>query len=74
MNNVIRIKKVQEITGLSRATIYRIMAPRGDFPASFPLTSGTVGWDEEEVRAWITCRKEKARQIQKLAFEWEGEG
>lgn len=33
MGNAIRIKKVREMTGLSRATIYRIMEPRGDFPA-----------------------------------------
>ena len=62
MGNAIRIKKVREMTGLSRATIYRIMEPRGDFPASFPLTNGTVGWDEDEVRAWIAARKERARR------------
>ncbi|HVT15271.1 MAG TPA: AlpA family transcriptional regulator [Thermoanaerobaculia bacterium] len=52
---VIRLKEVCRQTGLSRASIYRLMGAR-DFPRSYPLSPGTVGWSELEVQKWIAKR------------------
>ena len=40
---------------LSRSTIWR-MERRGDFPRRFAITSGRVGWNEQEVQSWIKSR------------------
>lgn len=52
-DNFIRIRRVVERTGLSRATIYRKV--RGDtFPKPRQLGANCVGWYESEIDAWIT--------------------
>lgn len=51
---LIRMKKVMEMTGLARCTIYRDMA-RGSFPK--PVKIGTAScWPAHEVDAWIAQR------------------
>lgn len=57
---VIRLKAVLERTGLSRATIYRLMKV-GEFPSSFKIGKVASGWLEAEVSAWIDERA-SARQ------------
>lgn len=52
---VIRLKAVLERTGLSRATIYRLMKV-GEFPHCFKLGKTASGWLETEVSAWIDER------------------
>ena len=54
-SKVLRCAEVMHRTGLSKATIYRLM-DRGLFPLRRPLCSGAVGWSEEEVEAWIDER------------------
>ena len=49
---ILRMKAVLQRTGLSRATIYRLMHA-GEFPRSFKLGKTASGWLEAEVRAWI---------------------
>ena len=58
INQIINIKQLVEITGLSRATIYSLLDPKSKYyDASFPqqinLTSNRVGWVAYEVNAWI---------------------
>ncbi|MEV9634019.1 AlpA family phage regulatory protein [Burkholderia pseudomallei] len=61
---VARLKRVCELTGLSRSSIYNRMDPRSPyydatFPRSFSLSStanGAVGWDEEEILAWVASQ------------------
>jgi predicted DNA-binding transcriptional regulator AlpA len=52
LNRILRIKEVEHVTGLSRATIYRKMAV-GAFPASVRLATQTVGWRELDIEGWI---------------------
>jgi len=52
---VLRCPEVVERTGVSRPTIYRMMA-EGTFPQCHRLSPGTVGWSEAEVEAWIEAR------------------
>ena len=51
----LRRPAVQEITGLSRTTIYAMMA-RGDFPRPRRLTGKAVGWPESAVAEWLASR------------------
>ena len=49
---ILRVQEVCRRTGVSRATIYRLMS-RGEFPKGHSLSKGTVGWNEAEVQGWI---------------------
>ena len=52
---IYRLPAVCEITGLSKATIYRLLA-RGEFPARVKLSPRCVGWRVAEVDAWLAAR------------------
>ena len=53
--NILRIDDLSDLTGLSRATIWR-MERAGEFPKRIQLSRGTVGWIEDEIRDWIASR------------------
>jgi prophage regulatory protein len=53
-DNFLRIRRVMERTGLSRATIYRKVRLE-TFPRSCRLGSSAVGWYESEIDAWIAA-------------------
>jgi predicted DNA-binding transcriptional regulator AlpA len=48
-DKIIRSKEVQELTGLSRTTIWRLER-EGKFPARVPLTASNVGWRLTDVQ------------------------
>ena len=52
----IRRPEVEARTGLSRSTIYAMMAA-GAFPAPVKLGLRAVGWSEAEIAAWLNNRK-----------------
>ncbi|WP_314339942.1 AlpA family phage regulatory protein [Acinetobacter guillouiae] len=61
MNQIINLKEVMRITGLSRATIYNIMDERHKqydptFPKQINLTVGRVGWSAWEINQWIESK------------------
>jgi prophage regulatory protein len=61
MNQVINLKEVIQVTGLSRATIYNIMnAKHKQYDPTFPkqanLTVGRVGWSAWEINQWIETK------------------
>jgi len=51
-DRIIRSKEVQEITGLSRTTLWRLER-KGEFPARVTLGVGSVGWKLSEVENWL---------------------
>lgn len=58
MNQILNIKQLVEITGLSRATIYSLLDPKSkycdsSFPKQINITSHRVGWVAKEVNDWI---------------------
>lgn len=60
--NIIRLKQVLERTGLSRSTIYDKINPKSSrfdplFPKQLHLGTGSVGWVESEITAWLDERK-----------------
>lgn len=57
-----RIARVTEETGLSRATIYRLLG-RGEFPQRNQLSARAVGWWSDEVERWKRDRGNAALAI-----------
>ncbi|NKX42647.1 AlpA family phage regulatory protein [Rhodobacteraceae bacterium R_SAG2] len=53
---ILRCRDVQEVTGLSRSTIYRMM-DRDDFPKATKLGVRAIGWRQSVVADWIEGRQ-----------------
>ena len=58
INQILNIKQLVEITGLSRATIYSLLDPKSkyydvSFPQQIHLSSNRVGWVAHEINMWI---------------------
>lgn len=51
----LRVPDVIATTGLSRTTIYRLVA-EGEFPKQHALTKRCIGWWESDVSAWLQSR------------------
>jgi prophage regulatory protein len=51
----LRRKQVEARTGLSRSSIYSLMA-KGQFPRPAKLTAKAVGWPASAVDAWIAAK------------------
>ena len=49
---LLRIREVTERTGISRASVYRLMG-KGTFPQPLRPTEKMVRWRVEEVEAWL---------------------
>lgn len=64
---VIRIKAVIRRTGLSRATIYRLMST-GNFPRSFKIGAVAAGWLAAEVHAWINERAMARQSADRIEY------
>lgn len=52
---ILSTRKVMELTGLSRSTIWRL-EKRGAFPQSIPLSPGRKGYSAAEVNEWLVAR------------------
>ena len=51
----LRRRKVEELTGLSRSTIYELMS-KGAFPRPVKLTGKAVAWPESSIAEWLAQR------------------
>lgn len=60
-DRLLRRAEVQQVTGLSRTSLYRLIAAN-DFPAQVRLSTNTVAWLRSEVDAWIASRVAASRQ------------
>ncbi|WP_137009517.1 AlpA family transcriptional regulator [Aquitalea aquatilis] len=55
---ILRIKDVIAVTGLSRSSIYNKISPKSiyydkSFPKSFKLGERAIGWLEGDIEQWI---------------------
>lgn len=57
-DRILRAKEVQDMTGLSRTTVWRLER-KGQFPARVILGANSIGWRFLEVNEWILNRKAK---------------
>ena len=55
-DKIFRRHAVQDITGLSRSTLYAMIA-EGRFPAPVKLGTRAVGWRETDLTAWLASRE-----------------
>ena len=55
MERYYRRPTVEDMLGLSRSTIYRMMQ-EGDFPRPVKIGRRAVGWSSEEIERWISER------------------
>lgn len=60
VEKILRRPAVEEITGLSRSTIYLQMT-HGAFPKPIKLGKRAVGWPESVVAAWLDERAAQSR-------------
>jgi prophage regulatory protein len=59
----IRMPEITEQTGLSRSTIYDLIAA-GEFPRQVRLSKRSVGWPEEAVAPWKASREHAAQKTE----------
>ena len=52
---LLRLRKVLELTGLGRSTVYRMMSER-TFPSPVRLGRRAVGWTSAAVEEWTLSR------------------
>lgn len=73
LDRIVRRPEVEHITGLSRATLYRLI-DKGLFPAPVKLTAGNaVGWRERDLREWLESREPVAGPPDKPPSQDSGE-
>lgn len=51
----LRRPNVEDLTGLSRSTIYALMS-KGQFPPPVKLTAKAVAWPEGDIAEWLASR------------------
>jgi prophage regulatory protein len=56
VRRIIRVKELVERIGLSRSTVYMLIATDPSFPKKIKLTERTTGFDSVAVDAWIASR------------------
>ena len=54
-DRLLRLREVEEITGLSRSTIYR-MLKAGQFPQSVRVGRKAVRWRLRDINSWMDSR------------------
>lgn len=55
-DKILRRPKVEDLTGLSRSTLYAMIA-EGTFPKPIRLGKRAVGWPESTITGWLDDRK-----------------
>lgn len=55
-DSLITIKKVCEITGISKPSVYRMMK-QDNFPKSVQVSKSCVRWSLSEIQQWIEDKK-----------------
>ena len=56
-DRLLRRRQVEEITGLSRSSIYRLMQD-GEFPRPVKVGPAAVRWRASDITAWLESRPE----------------
>ena len=63
---LLRLPAVLRMTGLSRSSIYKLMA-MGDFPASHKITRRAVAWCSTDVTQWVDARTSAHTEVRPKA-------
>ena len=57
VRRILRRPDVEKKTGFKRSQIYKLMQD-GAFPKAIPLSQRALGWDSDEIEAWIEARRQ----------------
>lgn len=72
MDKLMRVREVMAAVGLSRASIYKLLAA-GRFPAPVRVGIKAVRWRQSHVEGWISCSRQCRRRRRRVdANEREG--
>ena len=63
---VIRRPVVEHLTGLSRSSIYAMIA-NGEFPAQIKIGIRAVGWRQSEIESWIENRSSQSADFKNVS-------
>lgn len=55
---ILRLKEVVDLTGLSKASIYRYIK-QGSFPKQVQLSARSVGFRSADIEEWLSSREYK---------------
>ena len=66
---LLRRREVEEQTGLSRASIYRLIAD-GEFPRPVRVSATGVRWKASDISAWIQSRPLSTSELGSTAAPW----
>lgn len=69
MNQLIDLKKVMEVTSISRSMIYELMNEKSDyydptFPKSAKIMNRRIVWSAWEINQWIESKLDKRKSIE----------
>lgn len=60
----LRMPEIRQITGLSRAHIYQLIA-KGDFPRQYKLGERAAAWLQSEISEWMSVKIGDTRGLTK---------
>ncbi len=66
---LLRCQQVEELTGLSRASIYRLIS-EGGFPRPVRVSATGVRWKASDIAAWIESRPLSTSELGSAAAPW----
>ena len=66
---LLRRQEVEELTGLSRASIYRLIS-EGEFPRPVRVSATGVRWRSSDISAWIQSRPLSTSELGSAAPPW----
>ena len=61
-DRLLRRRQVEEITGMTRSSIYRLM-DSGDFPRPVRVGPAAVRWKESEITCWLESRAHSEESV-----------
>lgn len=54
-DRLIRLEEVEQLTGLKKSTIYRMVKTK-EFPPSVRISGRATAWSENHVRQWVQSK------------------
>jgi prophage regulatory protein len=71
LDRILRLPELLKITGLSSATIYRMIA-KGTFPQAVVLGANSRGWRASSIRTWLESLEDAGPRPAPAASEPQG--
>lgn len=68
-DRLLRRRQVEEITGLSRSSIYRLMR-NGEFPLPVKVGPSAVRWKTSEITVWMESRPQATGEFESTNPTW----